>query len=208
MNALERTAHSLGRRDEVPNQQLAAELARTEDQAGIAEIAANLANKDRNIQSDCLKVLYEVGYLKPALIVDYVDQFIDQLSSRNNRMVWGAMIALATIAPLSAARIWKRIDEVVTATDKGSLITLVWGIRTLAVVAAGSAAASRKLLPTLKRSLRECVPRDVPTHLESMIPAMDAKTCGELIRIAESRMKEMTKSHLARLRRVIRKLEK
>jgi hypothetical protein len=56
------------RRDEVPNQQLAKELAETENKAGIKEIAKNLQHKNKSVQSDCLKVLYEIGYLKPDLI--------------------------------------------------------------------------------------------------------------------------------------------
>ena len=35
------------------------------------EIAENLWNKDKNIQADCIKVLYEVGYIEPPLIAQY-----------------------------------------------------------------------------------------------------------------------------------------
>ena len=41
MSALEKISYFQQRRDEVPNQDLARELARDKDQAGIAEIAAN-----------------------------------------------------------------------------------------------------------------------------------------------------------------------
>jgi 3-dehydroquinate dehydratase len=63
MSVLNRLAHSLGRRDEVPNQELARELAAKKNKAGIKEIAENLWNKDKNIQADCIKVLYEVGVI-------------------------------------------------------------------------------------------------------------------------------------------------
>jgi len=46
MSILDRLAHSLGRRDEVPNQELARELAAKKNKAGIKEIAENLWNKD------------------------------------------------------------------------------------------------------------------------------------------------------------------
>ena len=64
---LDRIAFFQNRRDEVPNQLLAKELAETENKVGIKEIAENLQNKNQNVQSDCLKVLYEIGYLKPDL---------------------------------------------------------------------------------------------------------------------------------------------
>lgn len=207
MSALELIAFFRGRRDEAPNQELAAALALTRDRTGIAEIAGNLAHQNKNVQSDCLKVLYEVGYLKPELIASHVEAFLDLLGSRNNRMVWGAMIALGTIATLEPKAIWGRIDEVMRATEKGSLITLVWGIRTLSRVASTRKAYAHTIVPRLASYLETCNPRDVPTHLESMLPALTPGNKGELTRVAEARRAEMTSSHLARLGRVLRLIE-
>jgi hypothetical protein len=112
MSVLDKIAFFQNRRDEVPNQQLAKELAQTENIAGIKEIAENLQNKNQNIQNDCLKVLYEIGYLKPDLITDYIQDFLTLLKSKNNRMVWGAMIALATIADKKPNEIYAKIGDV------------------------------------------------------------------------------------------------
>src|SRR5512147_2818588 len=101
MSVLDKLAHSLGRRDEVPNQELARDLAARKDKAGIHEIAENLWNKDRNIQADCIKVLYEVGYMEPKLIADYAEDFAKLLRSKNNRLVWGGMTALAAVAKVN-----------------------------------------------------------------------------------------------------------
>ena len=90
----------------MPNQELARELAARDDQAGIQEIADNLANKNKSVQSDCIKVLYEIGYLKPQLIAQYAEVFLGLLHSKINRMVWGSMIALATIARLQPEQLW------------------------------------------------------------------------------------------------------
>ena len=88
MSVLDQIAFCQNRRDEVPNQELARKLASSEDLAGIREMAENLYNKNQNIRSDCLKVLYEIGYLKPELIAGYVDDFLNLLKDKNNRMVW------------------------------------------------------------------------------------------------------------------------
>ena len=48
MSIINRLANSLCRRDEVPNQELARDLAAKKDKKGIREIAENLWNKDRN----------------------------------------------------------------------------------------------------------------------------------------------------------------
>jgi len=37
----------------------------------INEPVKNLENKDKRIQSDCIKILYEIEYLKPELIAGY-----------------------------------------------------------------------------------------------------------------------------------------
>ena len=87
MSVLDRIAFFLGRRDEIPNQELAAALALNKDSKGIRELAANLWHDNPQVQSDCLKVLYEIGYLDPALIVDWIGDFIKLLDSKNNRLV-------------------------------------------------------------------------------------------------------------------------
>jgi len=98
MSTLDKIAFFQNRRDEVPNQLLAKELAETKNKQGIQEIVENLDNKNKNVRSDCLKVLYEIGYLNPGLIADYGNDFLKPPKSKENRMVWGAMIGLATIA--------------------------------------------------------------------------------------------------------------
>jgi hypothetical protein len=206
MSVLNRIAFFQNRRDEVPNQQLAKELAETEDKAGIGEIAVNLQHKNPSVQSDCLKVLYEIGYLKPQLIVGYVEDFLGFLQSKNNRMVWGAMIALATVADRKPKEIYTQLALVTGAVDKGSLITVVWGVKVLAKVAATDSAYKQKIFPFLMAQLRKCIPRDVPMHAESILPAIDAGNKKEFLGILEARKPEMTPAQLARLRRVTKNL--
>jgi len=59
MPVLSRIACLQNRRDEVPNQELARELAAAENTDGVKEIAENLFNRDKNIQGDCTNTLYE-----------------------------------------------------------------------------------------------------------------------------------------------------
>ena len=87
MSVLNRIAHFQNRRDEVPNQELARELAEKKDREGIREIAENLGIGYR-IQADCIKVLYEIGYIDPSLIADFAEDYLKLLRNRNNRLVW------------------------------------------------------------------------------------------------------------------------
>src|SRR5512143_2171247 len=112
MTVLKRMAHFQGRRDEAPNQQLARDLAARKDRAAIRELAANLANSDKAVQADCIKVLYEIGYIDPSLIADHAEEFLQLLASTNNRLVWGGMIALGAIASLRADFIFLHRAEI------------------------------------------------------------------------------------------------
>jgi hypothetical protein len=206
MSAINKIAYALNRRDEVPNQELARELAKTKDQAGIREIAANLWNKNKNIRSDCLKVLYEIGYIKPDLIADYVADFLKLLQDKENRMIWGAMIALATIADRRPQEIWAHVDEVMGAVEEGSLITVVWGMKALAKVAAGDKRYRKKIFPFLLAQLQACIPRDVPTHAESILCVVDKRNQKEFLSVLEARKPEMTPAQLTRLKQVLKKL--
>src|SRR5512139_1924400 len=153
MSALQRIAYYQNRRDEVPNQELAKELAAKKDRKGIREIAANLWNKHSQVQSDCLKVLYEIGYLQPELIAPYTDDFLKLLHSRNNRLVWGAMIALTTVADLKADAIYRHVADIKHITDRGSVITRDNGVQVLALVASRNAAYSKDIFPYLLHHL-------------------------------------------------------
>lgn len=208
MSVLNQIAHLQGRRDEVPNQELAKVLAGARNRAGIREIATNLWNPDRNIQADCIKVLYEIGYLDPELIAPYTDDFLELLGSRNNRMVWGGMIALATVAAIEAKRIYAQRALVVKTIDVGSTITVDAGVKVLAAVAAQSAAYRKTLFPLLLEHLRTRRAKDIPQHAESAVIAVNSTNKREFIETLERRMPGMPSSRLARIKRVIRAAER
>lgn len=207
MPVLDQIAYFKNRRDEVPNQELARELAKTHNTKGVQEIARNLWNKNRNVQSDCLKVLYEIGYLDPDLIADHVHDFIELLESKSNRMVWGAMIALATIAEKRANDIWESLDKITDAMEHGTLITVVWGVKTLAGVASTNKPYRERIFPILLSYLKTCIPRDVPTHAEHMLGAVDETNPEEFRSVLTSRQNEMTPPQLVRLKKVLKKID-
>ena len=208
MSVLNKIAHFQNRRDEAPNQELAKELAAKKNRKGIREIAENLWNENPNVQSDCLKVLYEIGYLSPELIADYAGDFLKLLKSRNNRLVWGSMIALSTIAAVNADEIYEHHAEIRKVMDKGSVITVDNGVKTLALVAAGNETRRKKIFPYLLRHLETCRPKDVPQHAEKIVVAVNAKNKGEFIKVLEKRMADMTGSQVARVKRVIKEAER
>src|SRR6478672_1547027 len=117
MSILEKLASAIGRRDEVPNQELAAKIARDEDQSSVVELLAGLSQKAA-IASDCIKVLYEVGYVNPKLIAPHANVFIKLLQHKNNRLQWGAMTALDLIASINPEVGYRSLAEIMIAADK------------------------------------------------------------------------------------------
>ena len=206
MTLLNRVASQQGRRDQTPNQDLARELTMEEDQAGIREIAENLWNKDRNIQSNCLKVLYEIGYSRPELIADYVGDFLELLSSKKNRLIWGSMIALSTIATIKAHDIYPHVEEIVTLMDRGSVITQDNAVKVLTALASSDENYRDTIFPSLLKHLENCRPKDVPQHAESTVIAVDAASRDDFIRVLESRMDLMSPTQASRIKKVIKQV--
>lgn len=208
MSVLQRIAYFQNRRDETPNQELARELAQAQDRAGIREIVEGLYHENPNVQSDCIKVLYEIGYLKPELIAEYVDDFLGLLKRKNNRLVWGGMIALSTIAGIKVEAIYEHLGEIQRAMEKGSVITVDNGVKVLAIVAAGNEEYRKRIFPYLLGHLRTCHPKDVAQHAEKILVAVNGENKGEFIEVLESRLPVLRSSEASRVRRVVREAEK
>jgi len=207
MSILNRLAHSLGRRDEVPNQELARDLAAKKDKKGIREIAENLWNKDKNIQADCIKVLYEIGSIEPKLIADYAEDFAKLLKSRNNRLVWGGMTALADVAKANPDLVFQHFDAIKKAKETGSVITVDNAISTLAWTAAGNRKYNTAIFPYLLKHLSYCRPKEVPQHAEKSLPAVNTGNKTEFIKVLEKRMEDVSGSGLARVKKVIKQAQ-
>lgn len=207
MSVLNRLASSMGRRDEIPNQELARDLAARKDESGIREIVENLGNRDKNIQADCIKVLYEVGSLEPTLITDYVDVFVKLLRSKNNRLVWGGMTALAEVAKANPEAVFKHLDEIKKAKETGSVITVDHAISALAYTAAAKAEYNKVVFPYLVEHLAGCRPKEVPQHSERTLPAINTSNKTGFINVLEKRSEDLNGSALARVKKVIRQAQ-
>jgi hypothetical protein len=207
MSTIDKLSCSLGRRDEIPNQELARALVEANDTAGVREIAANLWNKDSAIPADCIKVLYEIGYRKPDLVAAYAGDFLKLLKSRNNRLVWGGMIALSTVGALAADELYPHAAEIQEAMDGGSVITRDAGVLALAGIASTNNEHCIAIFPYLLEHLRTCRPKDVPQHSEKIIGAVSAANKAEFIAVLEKRMEDLQGSQVTRLKKVIKQAQ-
>src|SRR4029078_8531671 len=112
MGIISKLAPSRNRKDEIPNQELAQQIIKSNDKKAIKELVENLSNKNSNIQNDCIKVLYEIGGQKATLIAVYEKEFLDLLENKNNRLVWGAMTSLDCIASINPKGIYTNLSRI------------------------------------------------------------------------------------------------
>lgn len=205
MSVLDRLAHALGRRDEKPNVALAEELVRRGDTAGVAELAKALAGGNAAVAGDAIKALYEIGDRNPRLIAPHIEAFFATLSSKHNRLVWGALSALDTIAAIESKRMAKRLPEILAIWDKTSVIGKDKTVSILCkLVAAGyEEPAMATLLGVLKASAVNQTPM-YAEHVAAVIPPAHEKA---LRAILQRRLAQITQpSKRTRIEKVLRKL--
>jgi hypothetical protein len=206
-SVLEQLASALGRNDEQPNVELPEKLAANPDKATIAELVAVLKTGPAAVANDAIKVLYELGEGRPELIAEYADAFFAALLSKNNRLVWGGMTALDTIATASAPALAKRLPEILAAADKGSVIANDKAVSILAkLVAAGH---GDKALPALLAKVEAAAVNQLPMYAEMAAPVIDRSHQAAFTATITKRLQTIDQpSKRARLEKLLRKLAK
>jgi hypothetical protein len=188
MSVIEKLATTLQIRSDEPNQKLADEIIETKDGTAVQELVQNLFQKNKAIQSDCIKVLYEIGERgTPELIAPYWKEFLRLLSSKNNRLVWGAMIALDMIALLKPKELFEHIDLIRNTVNHGSVITMDHGVSIYAKLTS-IAEFEDKALHFLWDALRTCPPKQFPQYLERSVIAINKKNLQLFTDLAEAWM--------------------
>jgi len=203
---LEKLACKLGRNDETPNIELAEYLCQNNDTEGTREVVCGFNGNDKAVANDCIKVLYEIGERNPALICEYADDFINCLNSKNNRLVWGSMTALAKISELAAGSIYENIGTVISAYEKGSTITIDNSISVFAGLCKAGEEYEKAVLPILLKHLETCRPKEVPQHAERASVCFSKNNAAAFIEVLEKRNTHLVGAGQARLKRVLKKL--
>ncbi|MEZ4920101.1 MAG: hypothetical protein R2792_13440 [Saprospiraceae bacterium] len=208
MSVIEKLASSLGRRDEVPNQDLAREIATQADSDAVLELLGLLQHKSKDVQNDSIKVLYEIGALRPDLVAPHLHAFAALLSHKNNRLQWGGMTAIAAITPEVPDAVYNLLPQILDAAQKGSVITkdnAVLILIALCNVSKYETAAFDLLLEQIQAS----PDNQLPMYAERALPVAPATSKKQFAAVLESRLPEIEKeSKRKRLEKVLKKLAK
>jgi len=204
---IEKLACKSGRNDETLNIELAILLCNKEDNIGIKEIVDGLNNKDKAIANDCIKVVYEIGERKPELIANYAKDFISLLHSKNNRLAWGSMTALSTIADLTPKVLLENIETIQSAYQNGSVITIDNSITVFAKLCNTNKGSSDKMLSILLYHFETCRAKEIPQHIERASICFTNENKDAFIKILENRKDELSLSQLTRVNKILKKLQ-
>lgn len=208
MSIIDKLASSLGRKDEVPNQELAKLLADQDDKAGIKELVALLSNKSKDIQSDAIKCLYEVAGLKPQLVSAYINELITLLDHKNNRLQWGAMTAIHAVTQENPAAIFDNLAKIIAVADKGSVITNDHCVGIL-IKLCGIPKYAKDSFSLLNERLLICPTNQLPMYAENALPIIQPEFKETFIQTLTKRLREIDKdSKRIRVEKVIKKLNK
>ena len=202
----ERLASSIGRRDEEPNIELAQEIVQKEDNQSISELIKLMNSKQKELQNDSIKVLYEIGELSPALIENYFGEFVEALKSKNNRLQWGAMTAIKTISKIKPLEISENILTLEQAVEQGSVITRDNYIAIL-VNFLDIPELQEHSFNSLINQLKECPTNQLPMYAEMALPKIRKNNFSPFSTAIANRLDEIEKvSKRKRLEKVLKKL--
>lgn len=206
MSIIDKLASSLGRRDEVPNQELAKKIAAKKDKKSVKELVEHLNNKSKDIQNDCIKVLYEVGAIDPRLLADYAQAFVSLLNSKNNRMQWGAMSALDTVTLENPKIIYGSLSKIIEAADKGSVITRDGAVNILIKLCSVKQYAG-DAFSLLTEQLLGTPTNQLAMYAERAMPIINDKNKELFVTTLTSRLNDIEKDTLRkRVEKVIKKV--
>ena len=208
MTIIDKLATSLNRRDEIPNQELAKQIVKRNDKDSVNELFGHLNNKNKNIQSDCIKVIDEIGALKPQLLADFSKELIVLLDSKNNRLQWGAMTALDNITNEIPKQIHKALGKIIAVADKGSVITNDHCVGILIKLCATKEYAE-DAFALLNERLKISPTNQLPMYAENALSIINDKNKTAFIKTLNSRLPDIEKdTKRIRVEKVIKKLTK
>ena len=202
---IEKLACNLDRKDEQPNIDLAKEIAALKGK-GVQEIVVGLNSDNQDVANDCIKVLYELADIQPEYIAPHAEQFISLLKSRNNRLVWGAMIALSKIAHLVPQLLFANLDLLISIYEKGSVITVDNAISIFAAVCKASPEYERKVFPLLIHHIEHCRLKEVGQHAERITVCISKSNAEPFKKALETRYVDLTDAQKKRVDSVLRKV--
>jgi len=208
-HVVDRLASTLGSRDEVPNQELAVEIAAKKDVRSTQELIELLTSGTKAQKSDAIKVLYEIGERKPELIASHVKVFLSLLDSTQPRLVWGAMCALDTVALLESAILASALPTISKAIDRSESVIARDHFVSLIAKLGGLKKYESLASEILINEVRKAPVNQLPSYAEQALPVVQRTAAKAFEKILTFRLETLEQpAKRKRIERVLSLLAK
>jgi hypothetical protein len=204
---LSRLAVSVGRNDEMPNLELAADIVFGDDVDAVGTLVGVLERYDDLHAPDAARVLAEVGTRAPDLLLVHSDRLVEIIEGGHKEMLAFTMLALSPVASRYAEPLWPCRDlfwAALADLNQPANMAQSGAVRLLAAMCATNPDYARTLAGGLVDLLGKCMPKDVAFFAESVLPALGAAHSHRAKPVLDRRLKELTPAEVARLRRAQR----
>ena len=201
---LGRLAVSVGRYDEMPNLELAADIVFADDTDAISCLITVIERHDDLHASDASRVIAEVGTRAPELLLAHADRLVEMIDAGNAMMRPYTMLALSPVASKYAHQLWPSRDlfwAALSDLNMSADLAAAGAVKLLAAMCAASPDYARTLAGGLVDLLGKCMPKDVAFFAESVLPALGSAHSHRAKPVLDRRLKELTPAEVARLRR-------
>ena len=132
--------------------------------------------------------------------------FIDLLSSKNNRLVWGAMHGIHAVTFHNHKVVFASLSKVMEAVDKGSVVTRDHGVGIL-ICLCGFKPYYASAFPLLIEQLTSCPTNQLPAYAEKSADVIHEKDHAAFKQILSKRLKEVEQEpKRKRIEKVLKKL--
>lgn len=209
MSIVEKLSALNNKNNNLMEKELAAELFNTKNTTAIQELVINLDNKNKKIQSNCIKTLYEIGEMGGGnLIAEYCGNFGGLLINKNNRLVWGAVTALNTIVKFNPEGVYNLLDLIVKAVNKGSVITIDNGVGIYTQLAVYPKYQKESLVH-LFNILDKCPIKQFPMYIEKSEKCINKNNVNKFINIIEQKFELLERdTQKKRVSKILKKIQK
>lgn len=206
-DVLGRLAVAMHRHDDMPNQELAANIVFHLDHEAVGILVGAIERGDDVNASDAARVLCEVGNRDEELLYPVQERLVALCQEGPSAMLPFAMYALSPIAERVAEQLWDLRELLWSVLQDGAEhaeMARAAAVRLLSALCASGPDYARTLAGGLVDLLGKCMPKDVALYAESVLPALGAAHSHRAKPVLDRRMKELTPAEVARLRRAVR----
>ena len=190
LDIIDRFSSSQGRRDQGPNQELAAEIVEQKDLTLLGKVLEVIdLNPSERIVNDAVMTLMAISEQDPNLLATSVPIWLDLLKSRSNRQVWGSMVILSHLAPLKYSELRQHLLLILESMDMGSVVGRDHGYSILCEFYRHD--KDKEIWPLMTEQLLKSPPNQFGQYIEKTMEVLRKQDREELIRILEIRLDEL-----------------